>query len=62
MLREGFVAQRPLVYTDTERKHWHPRPRLPIDRPRWPELEDDDRWSYDRAFTGSPLAREVASA
>lgn len=56
---QGFVAQRPLVYTDTERKHWI-HVALADHRPRWPELEDQTTEVYDRAFTGSPLAREVA--
>jgi hypothetical protein len=56
---ETFVAQRPLVYTDTERKHWV-HVALADHRPRWPELEDQTTEVYNRAFTGSPLAREVA--
>jgi len=56
---QTFVAQRPLVYTDTERKHWI-HVALADHRPRWPELEDQTSDVFDRAFTGSPLAREVA--
>lgn len=54
-----FVAQRPLVYTDTERKHWI-HVALVEQRARWPELEDQTEEVFERAFTGSPLAREIA--
>jgi hypothetical protein len=54
-----FIAQRPLIYTDIERKHWI-QVALEIERPRWPELESAVEAIYERAFTGSPLARELS--
>jgi len=54
-----FVAQRPLVYTDMDRKHWV-QVALENERPRWPELEVAVDKIYERAFTGSPLARELS--
>jgi len=54
-----FVAQRPLLYTDIDRRHWI-QVALEIERPRWPELEKATDAIYERAFTGSPLARELS--
>ena len=54
-----FVAQRPLIYTDMDRKHWV-QVALQDERPRWPELENTVEAVYERAFTGSPLARELS--
>lgn len=53
-----FTAQRPFIYTDTERRHWVQVAPV-IERPRWPELETATDALYDRAFTGSPLALEL---
>lgn len=53
-----FTATRPLVYTDTERKHWV-SVASPIERPRWPELETATGELFERAMTGSPLALEL---
>lgn len=50
-----FVAKRPLVYTDMDRKHWL-QVALADERPRWPELEVLADQVFERAFTGSPLA------
>jgi hypothetical protein len=50
-----FVAKRPFVYTDMDRKHWL-QVALADERPRWPELEGLADQVFDRAFTGSPLA------
>ncbi|HEY5948909.1 MAG TPA: CpXC domain-containing protein [Kofleriaceae bacterium] len=49
-----FVAKRPLVYTDMDRKHWI-QVALADERPRWPELESLTDQVFERAFTGSPL-------
>jgi CpXC protein len=57
--QQVFVAQRPLIYTDMDRKHWI-QVALEAERPRWPELEQAVDAVYERAFTGSPLARELA--
>jgi len=54
-----FVVQRPLIYTDMERKHWL-QVALPEERIRWPEYERAVDALYDRAFTGSPLVRDLA--
>jgi CpXC protein len=54
-----FVVQRPLIYTDMERKHWL-QVVMPDERIRWPEYERAVDAIYDRAFTGSPLARELS--
>jgi hypothetical protein len=54
-----FVALRPLVYTDIDRKHWI-YVALASERPRWPELEDAAAAIFDQAFNGSPLAIELA--
>ena len=54
-----FVAQRPLLYTDMDRKHWI-QVVLPEARPRWPEYEVAVDDVFTRAFTGSPLARGLA--
>lgn len=56
---EVFVAQRPLVYTDMDRKHWI-HAMLEDERPRWPEFEAAVDVVFDRAFTGAPVARELA--
>jgi hypothetical protein len=53
-----FVGQRPLVYTDMDRKHWLQVERE-IARPRWPELEQLTDEVFVRAFTGSPLTHEL---
>ena len=53
-----FVAQRPLLYTDMDRKHWI-QVVLPDERARWPEYETAVDGVFARAFTGSPLAREL---
>ena len=50
-----FTGQRPLVYTDMDRKHWL-QVALASERPRWPELEPATEQIFARAFTGSPLA------
>jgi hypothetical protein len=55
----AFVAQRPLIYTDIDRKHWI-QVALEDERPRWPELEAAVMTVFERAFTGSPLARDIA--
>jgi hypothetical protein len=54
----GSVAERPLIYTDVDRKHWI-QVALADERPRWPELEVATRTLFARAFIGSPLAREL---
>lgn len=54
-----FVGQRPLIYTDMDRKHWI-QVVLGAERPRWPEYEVAADKLFERAFTGSPLARELA--
>ena len=54
----SFTAQRPLVYTDTERKHWIQVARE-HERPRWPELEDATEALFERAFIGAPIAHEI---
>ena len=54
----SFTVQRPLVYTDMERKHWL-QVALPIEKPRWPELEELADAVFDRGFTGSPLAEGI---
>jgi hypothetical protein len=54
-----FVAQRELIYTDMDRKHWI-HVALDEQRARWPELEELVDASFTRAFTGSPLARELS--
>jgi hypothetical protein len=54
-----FVAQRPLIYTDMDRKHWI-QVVLPEERARWPEYEVAVDDVFARAFIGSPLARELA--
>jgi len=56
--RFAFTAQRPLIYTDMERKHWV-QVALPIERPRWPELEPMADEVFERAFVGSPLAADL---
>ena len=53
-----FVAQRPLVYTDMDRRHWI-QVALAIERPRWPELEEATGNIFERAFVGSPLAASL---
>ncbi len=53
-----FVAKRPLVYTDLDRRHWL-QVALPDERPRWPELEPATLEIFERAFVGSPLVREL---
>lgn len=53
-----FVAARPLVYTDMERKHWV-HVALAGETPRWPEMEKLASDVFERAFTGSPLAAEM---
>ena len=53
-----FTAQRGLVYTDMDRRHWLQVARED-ERPRWPELEPATRDIFDRAFTGSPLAQPL---
>jgi hypothetical protein len=54
----AFVAERPLVYTDFDRKHWI-QVALAIERPRWPELEVAAEALFERAFTGAPVAGEL---
>jgi len=54
----AFTAQRSLIYTDMERKHWI-HVALPIERPRWPELEQVADEVFERGFVGSPLAAEL---
>src|SRR5690606_17496135 len=56
-----FVAARPLVYTDMERKHWV-HVALAGEIPRWPELERLAVDVCERAFTGSPLAAQMRDA
>ncbi len=53
-----FTAQRPLVYTDMDRKHWL-QVMPPVERPRWPELEQLTDDVFERAFIGSPLAADL---
>ena len=53
-----FVAQRPLIYTDMDRRHWV-QVALPEERARWPEYETAVDEIFARAFTGSPLARDL---
>jgi hypothetical protein len=50
-----FVAARPLVYTDMDRKHWV-HVALAGEVPRWPEMEKLASDVFERAFIGSPLA------
>jgi hypothetical protein len=57
--RAVFVAARPLIYTDMDRKHWI-QVALEEERLRWPELEELVGSVFTRAFTGSPLARELS--
>ncbi|MEO8701709.1 MAG: CpXC domain-containing protein [Kofleriaceae bacterium] len=54
----AFTGQRPLVYTDMERKHWL-QVALANERPRWPELEVATGEIFDRAFVGSPLVEDL---
>lgn len=54
-----FVAERPLVYTDIDRRHWIQVERE-VERARWPEYEPAVDATFERAFTGSPLARELS--
>jgi hypothetical protein len=51
----AFTVQRPLVYTDMDRKQWI-QVALPVEKPLWPEMEGVADEVFDRAFTGSPLA------
>lgn len=53
-----FVAKRPLLYTDMDRKHWV-HVAMAHQRPRWPELEASVREVFEAAFVGSPLAAEL---
>jgi hypothetical protein len=53
--RGAFTAERSVIYTDMDRKHWV-QVALPIERPRWPELEQVADEVFERAFIGSPLA------
>jgi hypothetical protein len=55
---EVFRARRAVVYTDVDRKQWI-QVALDDERPIWPELEVATSTLFERAFTGSPLAREV---
>jgi len=55
-----FVVQRPLIYTDMDRKHWI-QVALPEERARWPEYETAVDGVFARAFTGAPIARELAA-
>jgi len=55
-----FEARRPLVYTDLERRHWL-QVELADQRARWPELEPATRATFERAFTGSPLAEPLTA-
>lgn len=50
-----FVAKRPLVYTDIDRRHWL-QVALADERPRWPEFEPATVEIFEGAFVGSPLA------
>lgn len=54
-----FVADRPLMYTDIDRRHWIQVERE-VERSRWPEYEPAVDATFERAFTGSPLARGLA--
>ena len=56
---ETFQAQRSLVYTDMDRKHWL-QIALEIERPRWPELETLTDEVFARAFTGAPVAHALS--
>jgi hypothetical protein len=53
-----FVANREMVYTDMDRRHWV-HVALSEQRPVWPELETVARQTFERAFIGSPLAAEL---
>lgn len=50
-----FVAKRPLIYTDMDRKHWV-HVAMPHEEPRWRDLERVAVDVFDGAFVGSPLA------
>lgn len=52
---QRFVAKRPLVYTDMDRKHWV-HVGMADERPRWPEIERVATRVFEGAFVGSPLA------
>jgi CpXC protein len=54
----GFIAQRSVLYTDMDRRHWLQVAR-PIERPRWPELEPAATATFERAFATSPIAAEL---
>lgn len=54
----SFIAQRPLIYTDMDRRHWV-QVVLSEERVRWPEYENAVDEIFARAFTGSPLVREL---
>lgn len=57
--KHTFVAERPLVYTDIDRRHWIQVERE-AERSRWPEYEPAVDATFERAFIGSPLARELS--
>jgi hypothetical protein len=53
----AFTGQRPLLYTDMDRKHWL-HVALEMERPRWPELEEAAAAVFERVFATSPLAQD----
>lgn len=55
---QRFVAKRPLIYNDMDRRHWL-HVALADERPRWPELERVTSEIFERAFVGSPLVSEL---